>query len=142
MNHRKTARFLPRVGDGLIRPLHILRLEVGNVTLRPAEMPAQFVEIAPLRVFLPLDDEFVLLNSNGPFRLETDFRPKTLRNDRPRQLVHRNAEVVQFPQMNIRADRARLERSEQMFGLRLDDDTIANQVQRLFFRRALPAIFR
>ena len=40
MNHRETAGFLPGVGDGLVAPINILRLEMGNVALRTAEMPA------------------------------------------------------------------------------------------------------
>jgi hypothetical protein len=51
MNHGKTAGFLPGVSDGLVRPVNVLRLEIGDVGLRTAEMPAQFVEPAPLRVF-------------------------------------------------------------------------------------------
>ena len=51
MNHGKTACFLPVVSDGLVEPVNVLRLEIGDVGLRTAKMPAQFVEPAPLRVF-------------------------------------------------------------------------------------------
>src|SRR5436305_9476669 len=71
-------------------------------------MPAQFVEAAPLGILLPFDDELVFLVGNGTLVFEVHFRPETFRDERPRQPVHRKAEVVQLPQMNIRADRARL----------------------------------
>ena len=65
MNHGQTAGFLPGVGDGLVGPVNVLRLEIGDVGLRTAEMPAQFVEAAPLRVLLPLDDELMFLAGDG-----------------------------------------------------------------------------
>ena len=112
MNHGQTAGFLPRVGDGLVGPVNVLRLEIGDVGLRTAEMPAQFVKTATLRVLLAFNDELMFLKRDGALGLKFDFRPKPLGNERPRQPVHRKAEIVQFPQMNVRADRARLEAGE------------------------------
>ena len=117
MNHGQTAGFLPRIGDGLVGPVNVLRLEIGDVGLRTAEMPAQFVETAPLRVFLPPDDELMFITGDATFVLEAHFRPEALGNERPRQPVHRDAKVMEFPQVNIRADRTRLEAGEQMLGL-------------------------
>ena len=59
MNHGQTAGFLPGVGDGLVGPVNVLRLEIGDVGLRTAEMPAQFVKAAALRVLFPLNDELM-----------------------------------------------------------------------------------
>jgi len=67
----------------LIRPSNVFGLEVGDVALRPAKMPARFVEVAPLRVLLPVHDQLEFLERDGPFGLEFDFRPETLRNERP-----------------------------------------------------------
>ena len=135
MNHGQAAGFLPGIGDGLVGPVNVFRLEIGDVGLRTAEMPAQFVETAPLRVLFPLDDELMFFAGDGAFVLEAHFRPEAFGNERPRQPVHRDAEVVEFPQVNIRADRARLEAGEQMFGLRLNNDAMANEVQCGFFCR-------
>ena len=103
-------------------------------------MPAQFVETAPLQVFLPFEDEQMLRSRDGTFGLKFNFRPEALGNERPRQPVHRDAEVVQFPQVNIRADRARLEGGEQVLRLRLNDDTMAYEVQGGFFCGPPPAV--
>src|SRR5512136_3410645 len=48
MHHSQTAGLLSVVGDGLVGLVNVLRCEVGNVSLRAAEMPAHFVEAAPL----------------------------------------------------------------------------------------------
>src|SRR5712664_4130768 len=118
-----------RIGDGLIGPVHVLRLEVGNVTLRSAKMPAQLVKVASFRVFLPLKDESVFLDSDGALGLEANLRPEALGHERPGQPVHRKAKVVWFPQMDIGADGAGLEAGKKLLRLSLDDHTIANQVQ-------------
>jgi len=89
MNHGQAAGFLPRIGDGLVGPIYVLRFEIGDVALRSAEMPAQLVEIAPLLVLFPLDDELVFLDRDGPFRLEANFRPEAFGNKRPGKPVHR-----------------------------------------------------
>src|SRR5439155_495118 len=114
VNHREAAGLLTRVSDGLVGPVHALRLEVGNVTLRPAKMPAQLVKVAAFRVFLPLNDELVFLDSDGALWLETNFRPKTLGNEWPGKPVHRKAKIVKFPQMDIGADRAGLEAAKKL----------------------------
>jgi len=126
MNHDQTAGFLPRVGDGLVGPVNVLRLEIGDVGLRTAKMPAQFVEPAPLRVLFPPNDELMFFAGDGASFLEAHFRPEALGNNRPRQPVHGKAEVMKFPQVDIRADRARLEAGEQMLALRFKNDAMAN----------------
>src|ERR1700722_4537669 len=140
MNHDQTARFLSGVSDCLVGPVNVFRLEIGNVGLRAAQMPAQFVEAAPLRVLFPLNDELMFVAGDGALVLVAHFRPEALRNERPRQPVHRDAEVVQFPQVHIRADRASLEGGEQIFRLRLNDDTMAYEVQGGFFCGPPPAV--
>jgi hypothetical protein len=129
-----------RIGGASPFTLRSLTLiQVGLPPLRAA-MPAQFVEAAALRVFLPLDDELMFVERDGASWLKANFRPKSLRNNRPRQPVHRKTEVVELPKVNIRADRPRLETSEKLFCLRLQNDTGANRIQRLLFGRTHPAI--
>ena len=47
---------------------------------------------------------------------------------------------MKFPQVDIRADRARLEAGEQMLALRFKNDAMANQVQRGLFGCLPPPI--
>jgi len=47
---------------------------------------------------------------------------------------------VELPQVDIRADRARLEAREQMLGLRFQNHPMADVTQCGFFRRPSPAI--
>ena len=65
MNHGQAAGLLAGVSDGLVGPVNVFRLEVGNVGLRTAQMPAQFVKAAPLRVLFPLNDELMFLKRDG-----------------------------------------------------------------------------
>ena len=140
MNHRQTAGFLAGVGNGSVGPVNVFRLEIGDVGLRTAEMPAQFVKAASLRVLFPINDELMFFAGNGALLLEAHFRPEALWNERPRQPVHGKAEVVKFPQMDVGADRARLEAGEQVVGLRFQNHPMANVIQCGFFRRPPPAI--
>ncbi len=93
-----------------------------------------------LRVLFPFDDKLVFLVGNGAHVLETHFQPEAFGNEQPRQPIHLNAEVVEFPQVNIRTDRARLEAGEQMLSLCFKDYAIANGVRCGFFRCPPPAI--
>jgi hypothetical protein len=88
VNHRKTASFLTGVGNCLVGPVNVFRLEIGDVGLRTAKMPAQFVEAAPLRVLFALYDELMFFAGNGALVLEAHFRPEAFRNERSRQPVH------------------------------------------------------
>ena len=59
----------------------------------------------------------MLRQRDGALGLEFDFRPEPPGNERPRQPVHRKAEVVELAQMDVCADRARFEAGEQLLGL-------------------------
>jgi hypothetical protein len=84
----------------------------------------------------------MLLNRNCTLGLEFYFRPEALGNERPRQPVHGKAEVVKFPQVDIGADRARLEGGKQLIALRLQNNKIANEVESLVPCGGLPAVLR
>jgi len=96
VDHRETAGLLACVGDGSVAPINILRFQVGDVSLRAAEMPAQLVKAPPLRILFALQDELMLLDGDRSFGLKTNFWPEALGNDRPGQPIHREAEVVQL----------------------------------------------
>src|SRR5439155_17413250 len=62
VDHRQASGFPPRVGDGSVRPVNVLRRQTCDVTLRSAEMPAQLVEVTPFRVLFALNDELMFLD--------------------------------------------------------------------------------
>src|SRR5580658_653898 len=128
MNYGHAAGFLAGVADGLIVPVNILRLEISDVALRTAEQPAQFVKGATLWIFFASDDEQMFREGDGAFGFEPDFRPKAFGNQRPRQPVHADAKIMKLSQVNIRADRSRLEAGEQMFCFGLKNHALANEV--------------
>ena len=74
--------------------------------------------------------------------LEPNLRPEALGNERPRQPVHGKAEVVQFPQVDIGADRARFKTGKQLLGLRLQNDPMTKKVKSLVLGGTLPAVLR
>ena len=104
-------------------------------------MPAQFIKTPVFGIRFPFDDPLVFVRSDCPFGLVFDFGPKPFGNDRPCQPVHGDAEVMQLTQMNIRADRPRLQAGEKLLRLRLDNDQRKNQIKCLLFDGALPALF-
>src|SRR6266542_2223105 len=103
-------------------------------------MPAQFVEVVPFRVLLALDDELMFVEGDRALWLKANFRPKALGNQRPGKPVHREAKVVKFSQVDVGADRSRLEAGEKLLGLSLDNDAVANQVQCRLLCGPAPAI--
>ena len=84
----QAAGLLSRVGNRVLSPINVFSIETRHVSLRSTQMPAEFVEISPLRILFPLDDESMLLDRDGAFGLELNFRPESLRDDGPGQPVH------------------------------------------------------
>jgi hypothetical protein len=82
VNHGEASCFLARIGDCLVRLINIVRLEMSDVALRSAEMPAQVVKTASFRTLFTFDDEFMFLNGDGALGLEANFWPQTLGNER------------------------------------------------------------
>src|SRR5271154_6836655 len=85
------------------------------------------------------DDQLVFLRRDRPLGAIDNFRPKPFRDDRPRQPVHRNTEVMQFTQENIRADRSGLETGEKLLRLSFNDYQFVNQAEGLLSGATLPA---
>src|ERR1039458_6714124 len=101
-------------------------------------MPAQLVKVFSLAVLLTFNDLPVLFQCDGALGFEYNFWPEPLGNERPRQPVHCQTEIVEFPQMDIRADRACFDGLQKMFPVRLDDYFVADVIQRLVFGRPEP----
>jgi hypothetical protein len=140
MDHRETASLLARIGNRPVGEVNILCFQVRDVGLGPAQMPAQFVKAPSLRVSFTSNDEEMFVHGDRSFGLVADFRPEAFRNERPGKPVHRETKVVKFPQMNVSADRSRLETGEKLLRLSLDNDTVANQVQCRLLCGTAPAI--
>src|SRR5439155_3393225 len=129
MDDGQTAGLLSRVGNCVLSPINVFSIETRHVSLRYTQMPAEFVEISPLRILFPLDDESMLLDRDGAFGLELNFRPQSLRDDRPWEPVHRQAEVVEFSKMNVRAHGAGFDAAEEVLGLGFDDDLVPDEIE-------------
>jgi hypothetical protein len=65
-------------------------------------MPEQFIKGAEFGVLLAVNDSGVFLNRDGPLRFEFDGRPLQLGQNRPRQPVHSDGEIVGAAQIDIR----------------------------------------
>src|SRR6185436_5986912 len=105
------------------------------------KIPAEFIETPVFRMGLAFNDSLVFVRRNGPLGLVFNFGPQPFWNDRPRQPIHPYAKIVQLTQMNIGADRARLETGEQLLRLRLDDDQGKYEAKCLLSDRTLPSLF-
>lgn len=130
MNERQAVGFPAGVADHAVGPVNVFRLQTGDVRLRAAQMPAQFVKVFALGVLLPLRDPLVFGERDGPFGFEGDFRPEPFGNERPGQPVHGQAKIMKFAQVDIGADGADVEGFQQVFRLCLDDDPVPDGVQR------------
>jgi hypothetical protein len=72
----------------------------------------------------------VFFRRDGSLLLEHRLGPLQPRDDRRGQPIHINREVVNLPQKRIRGHRAGAQHGQQMFGLGLDEDAVADQVER------------
>src|SRR5882724_6966346 len=100
MDDGKTAGFFPGIGDGVILPVDVLGAQIGNISLRTAQVPAKPVEVPALRVLLAHHDALMLIEGDGPLIFELNFRPEPFGNQWPWQPIHRETKVVEFSQMN------------------------------------------
>ncbi|HZI32689.1 MAG TPA: hypothetical protein VFF11_10125 [Candidatus Binatia bacterium] len=63
----------------------------------------------------------MFIGGGGALWAETNFGPGALGNERSGRPVHRKIELVEFPAMNMSADRARLESGKKLLSLSLDN---------------------
>ena len=90
----------------------VFRIQIGDVGLRTAQMPAQLVKVPTFQILFSVHDKLMFLRCDGPFGTELNFRPKPFGNERSRQPTHRQTEVVELSQMDVGTNRADLERLE------------------------------
>lgn len=139
VNLRCGSRLSTQVADDRLIPIDVFRTQLGDVGLRTAEVPAQFVEGAALRVAFPGDDPGVFVGGDGPLLTEPDGGPLRLRDERPGQPGHRETEVVELPEVNVGGHRAPAEGVEKVFCAGLNDDLRKQRQQRLVLRSHCPS---
>ena len=82
----------------------------------------------------------VLFRRDGALGFEFNFRPEALWDDRPQKPVHGEAEIMEFAQVNIGADRTDFECLQNLFGGRLTNEQVTNGVESLVFGGGRPAV--
>jgi hypothetical protein len=104
-------------------------------------VPAQFVKGFVLRVAFPFENLLMLCKRDGPFDLISNRWPLFFGENGPRQPIHIEAKVVQFPQMNVGRHCSRLEHGQEVRGLSFDYNQLANTVECLIPLRSQPSCF-
>ena len=120
-------------GCNLRRPahhLHVVGGEIRDVALRATEMPAQFVEVAPLRILLTFANALMFFERDRSPRFISNRWPETSWKCRMHEPAHSETKVMEFSQMDAGADRARLEASEQVLRSCLENHEMPDQVER------------
>src|SRR6185437_1280595 len=93
---------VPKIGDCALRPINVVGVQCGHVCLRSAEMPKQFIKRPVFRIAFAGDNLLMFIPGDGTFRLELYFRPLPFWNDRFRNPVHVEREIMQPSEKSIR----------------------------------------
>ena len=80
---RNDPVFTRKKSNGVVRPVHVLTLQAGNVALARPQVPAKLIQGFAFGVHLGGNDPLVFLQRDGAFLLELHFRPLALRQDGP-----------------------------------------------------------
>lgn len=139
MYKSNAAGFLADIGHRAIRPINVVGGEVRNVALRATEMPAQLVEVSTLWILLALDDAPMFFERDCPLGLMVNRRPETSWKRRLHEPAHCETEVMELSQMDVGADRARLEAGEQMFRSCLENHEMPDQIEGFLPGRTSPS---
>ena len=78
------AGFPARKTDDVVIPINVFGFEAGEIGLRRAQVPRQFIERFAFGIQFAGDDGLMFLPSDGTLVLEFNFRPLPLYDDRPR----------------------------------------------------------
>ena len=140
MEQRGLAGLLALVADRAITPVDVFSGQLGDVPLRGAQMPEQFVKRLILPVAFSLHDVGVFREGDGAFRFELDRRPLPLGDHRPSEPVHVQGEVLQSAQEDVRRHGSDLEHVEEVLGLGLEDAQVPDGIESMVFHSAVPTI--
>lgn len=120
-------------------PGNVLGIELGDVTLRPSQQPAQFVEPAAFGIAFALDDALVFVPSDRALGPVFHFRPPLFGEHGPGQPAHVEREVVNAPQVNVGGHPAALQHAQEVVRLRLEHRQLADAFEGVIFAGDLPA---
>src|SRR5437773_5405711 len=140
-NHGDPGLFTEKP-NGAIGPVDVLALEIGDVALAGAQVPAELIKSLSLGVVLVGEDLLVLLDGDGAFLLENNGWPLSQRNYWTRQPVHIESKIVQLAQMHIRRNRSNPQRIQKVFALRFDQSNWKNPHQRSILGGTFPTLVR
>jgi len=106
-------------------------LQVGDVALGTAQMPAEFIKTFRFAVALTSDDPRVFFGGDRPFHLLSD---------RPGEPVHVQGKIVHSTQEDIRRNRSGLQNAEKVLRARFHDPHIADEVEGMILGGANPVL--
>ena len=139
MEHDPAAGLHAKISDGSVRPIHILGVQVGDVALRAAQVPEQFVIGVKFRVLLRGENGLVFHPGDGAFGIAFDFRPLAFGNDRSADPIHVEGEIMNPPEEDIGGNGSLIERLQEMFGLGFYPGQINEGSKRRVFDGRVPA---
>ena len=120
---------LPVVNKGRALVIDVHGVQGSDVGLRAAQIPAEVVIVAALRIALPGNDERMLLPRDAALVLVLDFGKELLGQNAFGQPVQVDCVVLKPAQVNICADSAEPEHLKEICGLGLNQDAVHNQFQ-------------
>jgi hypothetical protein len=129
-----------RIADDVVFPINVLGVQAGQIGLRCAQVPRQFVERLAFGIVFAGDDGQMFGQRNTALLFELDGGPLAFRHERPRQPIHVHAEIVQPAQIDIGGDRSHLQNFQDRFTFRFDDDLRQQHGERLVLRGGFPAV--
>ena len=115
-NQRHGFRLFAEEAYDTIRPVNVSRSESGHVRLRRPNVPAKFVECPAFRVGFRRDNSPVLVGCDAPLFAVFDLGPASLGEDRPRQPIHVQSEIMQLAEMDVCGDGSLSQCLQKMLG--------------------------
>ena len=88
--------------DCSVLPVNVVALQIGDVALARAQMPAQLIKHLPLGVRLGRDDFLMLLKRDGALFFEPNRRPLAFGDDGAGKPVHVEGEILNASQKHVR----------------------------------------
>ena len=120
-------------------PINIFRLQMGDIALRAANVPAAPEEGVHFRVAFTAENQFVFFPRHRPFFLVVDGRPLSFWHHRPGQPTHVHGEIVKPPEIIVGRNFAVFEHPQKMLRACLDQLPVTNRIEGFVHDRAFRA---
>lgn len=124
------------------RPVDILSGQVGDVGLRSAAFPEQFVKQPALRTTLGLNQKPVFLKGDCPPLLIAQFRPRIFDENRPGQPAKVQGQIVEPAEVIVGRRSACMENAKQIFARGFKQHFVADGIESLAGACTARAILR